>query len=167
MKTIFLIRHAKSDWGNIGLRDFDRPLSVRGLRDAPQMSAFLASRGVEPDILISSPANRAQTTAGYFADAFGIPKNHIDLRREIYEAEVEDIQQLVQDLDDHLNTICLFGHNPTFTHFANLFTTDYIDNISTCGIVQIEANVKDWADFNEQNAKVVDKWFPKELKVKK
>jgi phosphohistidine phosphatase len=167
MKTIFLIRHAKSDWGNMGLRDFDRPLSERGLRDAPRMSAFLASQGVEPDILISSPANRAQTTAGYFADAFGIPKNHIDLRREIYEAEVADINKIVQDLEDNLNIICLFGHNPTFTHFANQFTDDYIDNISTCGIVQIEANVTHWTDFNEKHGKVVNKWFPKQLKVYK
>jgi phosphohistidine phosphatase len=167
MKTIFLIRHAKSDWGNTGLRDFDRPLSERGLRDAPRMSAFLASKGVEPGLLISSPANRAQTTAGYFADAFGIPKNHIDLRREIYEAEVEVINKIVQDLDDHLNIICLFGHNPTFTQFANQFTDDYIDNISTCGIVEIEANVIHWDDFNGEHGKVVNRWFPKQLKINK
>jgi phosphohistidine phosphatase len=167
MKTIFLIRHAKSDWGSLGLRDFDRPLSERGLRDAPLMSAFLAKKGVQPDILISSPANRAQTTAGYFADAFGIPKNLIDLRREIYDAFVEDILQLVQSLDNNLNTICLFGHNPSFTQFANQFTNDYLHNISTCGIVKIEADVASWTDFDEKRGNIVDKWFPKQLNVQK
>ncbi len=165
MKTIFLIRHAKSDWGHVGLRDFDRPLSARGLRDAPRMSAFLANRGVKPDILISSAANRAQTTAGYFADAFGIAKNKIDLRRSIYDADAQDIMDLVHELDDNLNTICLFGHNPTFTHFANSFTNDYIDNISTCGIVQIVGNGANWKDFNAQTAQVVEQWFPKQIEI--
>ena len=126
MKTVYLIRHAKSSWKDLSLRDIDRPLNKRGKRDAPFMGQLLKEQGVQPDALISSPANRAYTTACHFAKVFGIEKAAIIKEAAIYEAWTKDILSIIQQQPLDRHTICLFGHNPTFTSVANLFTSDYI-----------------------------------------
>lgn len=161
MRTLFLIRHAKSSWDNPGLRDFDRPLNERGLRDAPLMAALLAARGAKPDLIMSSPAKRALTTARYFADAFGMPDEQIVRNPDIYEATPQQILRIISRLPDESKTVCLFGHNPTFTDVANRYTDDYIDNLPTCGVVQIVSNADSWASMYEGNADVTNCFFPK------
>ena len=162
MKTIFVIRHAKSSWKDPSLRDIDRPLNNRGLRDAPFMAKLLAGKGIKVDRLISSPANRAFTTATYFAKAFGITPDDIQKDESIYHAYPEDLSDLVRGLPEDLNTVFLFGHNPTFTSFVNRFTSNYIANVPTCGIAQVEADVSNWADFNTRTAKLVAYHYPKQ-----
>lgn len=162
MKTVFLIRHAKSSWKDPSLDDVDRPLNKRGLRDAPFMAKLLKGRGVQPDRLLSSPAKRAHTTATYFAEALGIPPSQIEIRREIYEAFPEDILDLIQELPGALSTVLIFGHNPTFTSFVNKFTEEYIANVPTCGIVHLEAAVDSWGRFDEDNGTVRAFYYPKQ-----
>lgn len=162
MKTVYLIRHAKSSWSDSSLRDIDRPLNKRGYRDAPFMAKLLRGHGVEPDLIISSPANRARTTAGYFAEELGIDKKAIDLRQEIYEAYARDIIEMIQSLPDTANTVLIFGHNPCFTSVANTFSKEYIPNIPTCGITKIEADVASWSEFDERRAKLTDFYYPKQ-----
>lgn len=162
MKTVYLIRHAKSSWKDMSLRDIDRPLNKRGKRDAPFMGQLLKRQEVQPDILLSSPANRAFTTACHFAKAFGMEKAAIQVEERIYEAWTKDILAIIQEQSSDRQTLFLFGHNPTFTSVANLFTTDYIDNVPTCGIVKIEAAVKKWKDFTERTGKVISFQFPKQ-----
>ena len=89
MKTIYFIRHAKSSWADMSLRDIQRPLNARGLRDAPFMAKMLKGRGVQLDAIVSSPANRAFTTATYFAEAFGLKSADIIVKQDIYEAFTE------------------------------------------------------------------------------
>jgi phosphohistidine phosphatase len=163
MRTLFLIRHAKSSWDNPGLRDFSRPLNDRGLHDAPKMANFLAKQGVEPDLLLSSPAKRALTTAHFFAKTFGIGDEAVVQEQDIYEAAPGDILQIVSRLPDSAQTVLLFGHNPTLTEVANRYTEDFIDNIPTCGIVQIESKADSWKAFDEENAAVKKRFFPKEV----
>jgi phosphohistidine phosphatase len=162
MKTVFLIRHAKSSWKDSSLADIERPLNKRGFRDAPFMANLLRSSGVKPDRLISSPANRAYTTATYFAEAFAIPKPAIDIRKAIYMAYPEDILEMITGFSNSWNTVCLFGHNPTFTGVANVFTSDHIANVPTCGIVQIEATIDSWESFSPKTAQVAAFHFPKQ-----
>lgn len=162
MKTIFIIRHAKSSWDDPSLRDIDRPLNKRGLRDAPFMAKLLAAKGLEIDRLISSPANRAYTTATYFAEALGVKPSEIQQVAEIYEAYPQQILDLVQQLPDDLQTVLLFGHNPTFTSFVNQFTTNYLANLPTCGVVQIDGAVESWGDFNTKTARMVAFHYPKQ-----
>lgn len=162
MKTVYLIRHAKSSWKDMSLRDIDRPLNKRGKRDAPFMGKLLVDQGVQPDVLISSPANRAFTTACHIANAFGIEKEDIIKDKSIYEAYTTDILQIIQSQPSSRSTIFLFGHNPTFTSVANQFTSNYIDNVPTCGIVQIEAPINDWKAFNEKTGKVISFQYPKQ-----
>lgn len=162
MKTIYLVRHAKSSWEDPSLRDVERPLKKRGFRDAPFMAKMLSGKGIKVDRLVSSPANRAYTTATYFAKAFDIEPSDIQKVPEIYEAYPKDILNLVKRLPDNLDTVLLFGHNPTFTSFANLFSSDYIANIPTCGIVRIEAEVEAWSDFSTNTANLVEFHYPKQ-----
>jgi len=161
MKRFYLIRHAKSSWSNPGLSDIERPLNNRGLRDAPFMSKMLAGKGVRPDRILSSPAVRAHTTARYFAEAFQIDPTEIDLHRNIYEAYPEQVLSLMRDLEQEWETVLFFGHNPSFTSLANMFTEEYIVNVATCGIVCIESSASSWADVDPSNAIVESYLYPK------
>ena len=163
MKTLYLIRHAKSSWAEVGMKDFDRSLEERGLKDAPKMAKLLREMSVQPDYMVSSPAKRAFTTAQYFALGLDFPIGKIEKEMEIYEAEEATLLHIVQGLPDEKNTILMFGHNPGFTYFANKFAKKQIENVPTCGIVVIELTGDKWKDFNEKTAKVKDFLYPKSL----
>ncbi|MCB9035195.1 MAG: histidine phosphatase family protein [Lewinellaceae bacterium] len=162
MKTVFFVRHAKSSWDNPSLRDIERPLNKRGKRDAPFMGKLLKGKGIQPDRLISSPANRAFTTAKYFAQALGIAEAEIESDKRIYDAYPEDILDIVQELPDDYSMVLVFGHNPTFTGVANLFTEDYISNVPTCGIFRIDAEVESWRDFREGKGLLTEYHYPRQ-----
>jgi len=161
MKKIYFIRHAKSSWDDPGLTDIERPLNKRGLRDAPFMSKMLKGKNVQPDKIISSPANRAFTTATYFAAALNIPEQAIVVRKEIYHAYPEQVLNIIRNLSDSDDVVILFGHNPCFTSLANQFSEEYIPNVPTCGIVEVEAMVEKWSDF-ENEGKLKAFHFPKQ-----
>ncbi|GJM34686.1 MAG: phosphohistidine phosphatase SixA [Saprospiraceae bacterium] len=162
MKQLYLVRHAKSSWSNPGLKDIDRPLNSRGERDAPFMGKMLASKGVKPDLIISSPARRAHKTAKFFAKAMGIDKKNIALDERIYDAFPEDIFEIVREINDENQTVLLFGHNPTFTSFVNRFTNKFIDNIPTCGISGIVSKAATWEDFATTNSELKEFYYPKQ-----
>lgn len=162
MKKAIFVRHAKSSWADPSLRDFDRPLNKRGKRDAPFMAKVLRGKLQELDLIVASPANRAFTTATYFAEAFDIPVSGIRQEKELYHAYPSDILELVQQLDDKVDTVLVFGHNPAYTDFANRFTKDYIDNVPTCGIFQLEANILEWSDFDESTARLTAFFYPRQ-----
>lgn len=163
MRKLFLVRHAKSSWDQPGLRDFDRPLNNRGQHDAPRMAKVLKKMGIQPDLLVSSTANRALTTARFFAEGLGVPEADIVKKQDIYEAYPSVILRIISGLPDSANTVFLFGHNPTFTDVANEFTEDYIDNVPTCGVVYIESSAATWADVYEGNTRVRACYFPKDV----
>ncbi len=161
MRSLYLIRHAKSSWEHPGLRDFERPLNNRGLRDAPLMAALMKRLGVEPSMLISSPAKRAWSTACIFAEAYGLTPADIQQALDLYECRPQDVLQVASTLPETAHVVFLFGHNPALTEFANRFAADPIDNIPTCGVVRIDSTAPDWASFYDNNARVADAWFPK------
>ena len=147
MKNVIVVRHAKSSWDNITQRDFDRPLNDRGNRDAPMMAQRLLKRGVEISAFISSPANRAFSTATYFAEAFDVKKKNIVVADALYHAEVNVFYDVINGLIDELKTVVLFSHNPGITSFVNSLTQTHIDNMPTCGIFAVKADIKSWRDF--------------------
>ena len=148
MKHLFLNRHAKSDWAQPGLTDFDRPLNDRGVHDAPMMGKRLASRSENIDLIVSSPANRAITTAMVIAKQIGYPAEKIKQEPRIYEARVNDLLKILNHLDNTYNTVMFFGHNPGFTDFADYLTGAGILNIPTCGICKISFEIEDWAEVS-------------------
>lgn len=162
MKTIYLTRHAKSSWGDPSLRDFDRPLNGRGKRDAPFMASLMKGKGVAPDRIISSPANRAFTTATHFAEALGIDVTDIEKKQDIYEAYPETLHEIVTSINDDLNTVFLFGHNPGFTSYANRYASEYIPNMPTCSIVCLSSTADSWSQVDPSNTKVTAFHFPKQ-----
>lgn len=163
MRTLFLVRHAKSSWAEPGIRDFDRPLNGRGRNIAPRMAQMLVKEGIKPDLLVSSPAKRALTTAIFFAEAFGIKSEDINQEKDIYEAYPITIHQIISQLPNSSNTVMLFGHNPTFTEIANTYSEEFIENVPTCGVVKIVSTAENWASFHEGNSKVTACFFPKEV----
>lgn len=162
MKTVYFIRHAKSSWADMSLRDFDRPLNKRGKRDAPFMAEKMNSFGIKPDLIISSPANRAYTTAKYFAAAMDIKASEIVQEENIYEAYPSAVFKIIQRLPSVINTIFIFGHNPAFTMIANSFEGAYLDNVPTCGIVEISAEINQWKDFVAENGVLKEFHYPKQ-----
>jgi phosphohistidine phosphatase len=162
MKTVYFVRHAKSSWDQPALRDAERPLNQRGLRDAPFMAKLMHGRGVQPDLLLSSPAVRAWSTAKFFAEALGVAEAAIQRDKRIYEAYPEELLGVLQELPDDVGVVFLFGHNPGLTSVANFFAEEYILNIPTCGIFRVDAAIDSWTDFRQGKGRLSELHYPKQ-----
>ena len=160
-KRLLLIRHAKSDWGNPSVRDFDRPLNKRGHAAAPEMAQRMVNQNIHPDLMVSSPALRALTTAKYFAKEWKIAENNIETDKNIYEAGIKNLLNVVNHFDNHYDTIALFGHNPGLTDFANYLSNVNIYNMPTCSIVMLEFPFEEWNLVSGSTAKVLLFDYPK------
>lgn len=148
MKSLLIVRHAKSSWDSVIQKDFDRTLNERGHRDAPAMAERLKNKKVSIDAFVSSPATRALTTATYFAKAYGVNAESIIQIPELYHAPVKVFNEVIQQLDDRFDAIALFSHNPGITEFVNRLTDIKIDNMPTCAVFAVKADVNSWSDFN-------------------
>ena len=163
MKRVFLIRHAKSDWGQPGLADFDRPLNKRGKRDAPQMGKRLKTLGVAPDLIVSSPAKRAKTTARKIADELGYARDAIVLNEILYSAHPEDTLSIIRATDAVHDSVMIFGHNPTTTDAINLLSDYEVGDVPTCSVFCATFDVNDWKDIREGEGTFVFFEYPKLL----
>lgn len=161
MKTLVLVRHAKSDWGNPGLDDFDRPLNERGKKDAPVMAQRLLDKKIKIDAFIASPAKRAAKTAKIFAAAFSQKKDDIIFKKELYLAEPAIFFTVIEKADDKLNSVAVFSHNYGITDFANQLTDARIDNIPTCGVFAIKIYSDTWSNFREAKKEFLFFDYPK------
>ena len=161
MKTLYLVRHAKSSWDYPHLSDHDRPLNGRGKRNAPEMGARLASRGIKPDLMISSSAKRARRTANAIAAEVGYAKGDIIRTKYLYHAGEHEMLSLVQKQHDEAPTLMLFGHNPGFTGFANALADTDIDNIPTSGVAAIQFDVDSWKDVDFGKGELLFFDYPK------
>lgn len=159
MKQLVLVRHAKSSWEMGDVTDFNRSLNDRGLRDAPEMAARLKKRSITPDLIISSSAVRAKTTATIFKEILQIPDASFQLDDELYLAEYTYFMKLVAECSDDIHSLMLFSHNPGITAFAYLISSKInvrIDDMPTCGIFGVQFETDHWKDF--LNAPIKD-WF--------
>jgi phosphohistidine phosphatase len=163
MKTLLLIRHAKSSWDDPGLSDFERPLNERGKKDAPVMADRLYERGIKIDAFVSSPARRARKTAELFAKKYKKDKDDLSLKTELYMAGDDAFLDVVSKLDDRYDCVALFSHNPGLTDFANSLTDAHIDNIPTSGIFAVSADTKKWNKFREAKKNLLFFDYPKAL----
>ncbi|MEO8804571.1 MAG: histidine phosphatase family protein [Burkholderiaceae bacterium] len=145
MKTLFLVRHAESSRGDPSLADRDRPLAERGLKDAPKMGKRLAKRQVSPDLLVSSPALRALTTAQLIADELGCARKDIVVDDRLYTSSMNGLLAAIHALDQKLDRVMLFGHNPEFTDLAHRLSSD-IANMPTCAVAEFRFDTKKWSD---------------------
>ena len=160
-KNIILVRHGKSDWSIPGQKDFERTLNQRGLVDAPRMGNELAKLNINPSHIVSSPAFRAKATAEFVAEQLNFDIDNIEFIHDLYEASSRNVLSVINQFDNSHSTIMIFGHNPTFTHIAEYFTKEYIGNIPTCGAVNIEFEVEDWALISGQTGRLKFFIYPK------
>ena len=145
MKTLTIVRHAKSSWKNTSLPDRDRPLSRRGENDAPEMARRIAAAGIRPSLIVSSPAKRAWTTAKIIARELGYPLEFLQREDDLYLASVNKILDVLVAQDERFNNIMLFGHNPGLTDFANYLVPGLTNNLPTCGVVSVNFDRDDWS----------------------
>jgi len=161
MKTLYLVRHAKSSW-EFDVDDHKRPLNERGLRDAPRVAKFAASSLDKPDLLMSSDALRAKTTALFFAKAFNISEKELVLDHKLYDFNGDKLLQVIRTCPDTVDCLMLFGHNNAMTTVVNVFGSNYMDNVPTCGCIAIRFDTKHWKDIAEGTT--IFTYTPKELK---
>lgn len=161
-RHLFIIRHAKSDW-SFDVRDFDRPLSGRGFRNAPEMAAKLAGYPVKPDLLVSSPAKRALTTAQIFAEHFRIPVRDIQTDSRIYDALPLTLLGVINGWSDANDRVALFGHNPGLTLLVNYLTDAGLAELPTCAVVHIRFDgTPDWASVSRGTGELA--WYAEPAK---
>ena len=146
-KKLYIIRHAKSSWGNAHLSDFERPLNHRGENDAPDMGQRLAMEGVKSSLIISSPANRALTTAKVISAKIGYPVSDIMEEERLYHAVTGVIKTLLSRVADEHDTVMIFGHNPGLTYLINEISDFDLDNLPTCAVCGIEFEMESWKDI--------------------
>lgn len=159
MKRIYFSRHAKSSWADLSLRDLDRPLNKRGLRDAPFMAEQLSQRCQGIDLLISSPAKRTMMTRSFFEEVVSHKALLVDPK--IYEASQDILLELIRDLDDEYDSAMLFGHNPAFTYLYNHFSKNILDNLPTSGLFGIISSSNTWSNVGRSNTDMDFLIYPK------
>lgn len=161
MKKITIIRHAKSSWEH-QVTDFERPLKNRGLEDAKLVSTYAKDKIITPDLILSSDANRAKATAEIFIKTLNF--QHIDFQanNKLYDFSGRDLLHVINNCDNTINNLMIFGHNFAITSFVNTYGSESYDNVPTCGLVCIQFDIDSW--LNLTSGKTILKIFPKDLK---
>ena len=162
MKTILVIRHAKSSWANMGEADMDRSLNERGKKDAPEMAEKLRSKNIAIDAFISSPAKRAKKTCEAFCNVYKEAKIKIIYIDKLYHASQPGFYEVIENIDSTYNNVAIFSHNPGITDFVNTLCEGVkIDNMPTCAVFSVEADIKNWKDFGTGKKKFLFFDYPK------
>jgi phosphohistidine phosphatase len=161
MKTLLLIRHAKSSWESSVTLDFERPLNERGKNDAPKMAERLLDKKISIDAFVSSPAKRAQKTAEIFIKKYGAAREKLTLIQSLYEASVDDFYRAAEQLPDEDSSIALFAHNPGITDFINSLDCSPVYNMPTCAIYAFKIKAKHWKEIRTADKEFLFFDYPK------
>lgn len=160
MKTLYLVRHAKSSWQDNSISDQQRPLNSRGLRNAPEMGLRLHAEDVAIDQIVSSPANRALSTAKFLASNIGYDPGLIEENEQLYFNGTSSMLELIHQTEADINALMLVGHNPDMTLLLNRICGYQVDNMPTCAIATIELDCE-WPDVNDNSGSLLNYDFPK------
>ena len=152
-KKLIVIRHAKSSWDTPGISDFDRPLNGRGRKNAPEMGRRLKQSGIQPDLMLSSPARRAISTAQAIAAVLGYPAQDIATDFDLYLAGAHTILRVLRGQNDAHKCIMLFSHNEGITDFANMLSGHYLDNLPTAGVIGFTFRCASWSEIAPHKGK--------------
>ncbi len=162
MKTLLILRHAKSSWKQPGLDDHDRPLNQRGKRDAPRMGQLLRIQSLLPDVILCSTAKRARKTAEKLIESSGF-SGSCELHGDLYAAAPSDYIHSVSRLSDELQCAMVIGHNPGLEELLERLTGDY-ERLPTAALAQVELDIKSWRDVGKQSrGALVNVWRPRDL----
>ena len=162
MKTLLLVRHAKSSWDLATLNDFDRSLNERGKKDAPVMAQRLLDRKIDINTFVSSPAKRAKKTAELFCSIYKKDKEQIIFIPALYHASINTFFEVVTQLNDDYNCVAIFSHNPVITEFVNQLVENVtIDNMPTCGVFAVKTSITKWKEFSTSKKELLFFDYPK------
>ncbi len=160
-KQLILVRHGKSDWAGTGISDFDRPLNHRGNKNAVEMAERLSRKNLVAELIVSSPAKRALTTAQHFSNVWNMPVKNIQKEPSVYEANTRALLDVVSQLNNDYDRIALFGHNPGLTDFVNYLTDGHVYNLPTAGVVVIDFPFEDWLLVSQHTGTLLIIDYPK------
>ena len=161
MKTLYMVRHAKSSW-NHDVIDHQRPLKTRGKNDAVLVSKKAKQEVKSPQKIVSSDATRALSTAKYFKRTFEISDASFGTNHELYDFAGQNVMNVVKGFNNSLDCVMIVGHNHAFTSIANILGNKYIDNFPTSGFLMLEFDVDDWAKI--KTGRTTKTIFPRDLK---
>lgn len=161
MKTLTIVRHAKSCWDNTALSDKERPLNSRGKHDAPAMGRRMMDAGIRPSLIVSSPAVRAWSTARAVARTLGYPLEFLQRENALYLASVDEILEVIARQDNGFNNLMVFGHNPGLTDFANFLSPGVTGNLPTAGVLSVSIEQDDWFLDSRPETSLMFYDFPK------
>lgn len=162
MKTIYIVRHAKSSWKYPSVKDHDRPLKERGINDAHLISKYLAKKIESPSVFVSSSANRALHTAIIFCENFEYPLSNLQIKRQLYNFSDGYLVKTVMALDDNFNSAIVFSHDHGINTFVNKFGSKTISHVPTCGVIGINFKEKHWKNIKKGKTILFD--YPKNHK---
>ena len=162
MKTLLILRHAKSSWKDMFLADHDRPLKKRGKRDAPIMGKLLREQGLVPDLILSSTAKRALKTAVLVADACGYD-GEINVQREFYPGYPDAYIEALKETPDEYQIVMVVGHNPGLEELLELLT-EAAEFLPTAALAQVALPLDYWVELNDETSgELVNLWLPRAL----
>lgn len=164
MKTVIIVRHAKSSWADYNLADVERPLNRRGKFDAPLMANIMKEHGYEPEKIYLSHSKRTRSTVKPIAQTLEIDKKNITVTTSLYHGYEDDYIDIISEEDNDINCIMLIGHNPGITYIANSCQGASIDNVPTCGVIKVESVIDNWKDFSFPSSKLTSFIYPKMYK---
>lgn len=147
MKTLYLLRHAKSSWSDASLADFERPLNARGLKEAPVIGELMRARGVVLDLVLCSPATRARQTARLALEAAGID-SEVRFDARIYEASMKGLLDIIAEIDDGIERVLLVGHNYALEHLVVHFTGEPL-SMPTAAFARFSVPFGKWSEIND------------------
>jgi len=160
-KILYLVRHAKSSWKDASLSDMDRPLNKRGKRNSPEMGRRMLAQGHKPDLIISSPANRAFSTTRNIAHELGIDESEIVTDEDLYFSGADGMLGVLESVDDRYRKVMMTGHNPTMAYLANQLGNASDLNMPTCAIAIIGFDMESWADLYSTDGVLLGYDYPK------
>jgi len=163
MKTLYVMRHAKSAWGEPGLDDFERPLLEKGKKRTKNVIDFLLKKKVKPELIITSPAKRALETARIMLHGLHVAKDALREEKLIYTSDAERFEDVLFDIPTAVSSVMIVGHNPAVTVFINSFLDVKIDPVPTSGVAAFEFNTSDWNEIRKSDPKVKFIIYPKML----
>ncbi len=168
MKTVYIVRHAKSSWAYQGIQDIDRPLKKRGILDSHLMAGFLSQKLDKPDLFVSSSAIRALHTAMIFTEHFKYPLTNLYIKKSLYSFSDGYLVKTIMALDDAFDTAIIFSHDHGINTFVNKYGSKTIDHVPTCGVIGIRFETEHWKSINKdktiKKGKTILFETPKKLK---
>ena len=160
-RKLIIIRHGKSSWDHEGLDDIDRPLAERGILNSADMARRLQEKGLVPELILSSPASRALNTALIMMRNWELEPEKLQIHDPLYDAYLEEIKQVVSTAPPKISQLAIYGHNPSFTMYANLFLNERLDNLPTAGVVVVTLDSESWKGIGRKQVKETYVDYPK------